>query len=91
MGVRENKVERYLHDKVVNIGGWTEKWGTEGNPDRVVFYNGKIYLVEVKTTDGKLTVLQQRKIPKIESTGVPVKIVKGHTEVDKFIEWLKTQ
>lgn len=39
MGVRENKVEKYLDEKIKAIGGITRKWvspGRDGVPDRVV-------------------------------------------------------
>jgi len=39
MGVRENKVEKYLDEQVKNIGGITRKWispGHDGVPDRIV-------------------------------------------------------
>ena len=89
MGIRENKVETYLHEEVIKLGGHTEKWGTQGNADRVVFLQGIIYVVEIKTLDGTLTVLQKRKFPKIEKTGVKVHILVSYEEVDEFIGFLK--
>jgi len=39
MGVRENKVETYLKDKMKELGGLTRKWvspGHDGVPDQIV-------------------------------------------------------
>lgn len=39
MGVRENKVEKYLDKKIQEVGGITRKWvspGRDGVPDRIV-------------------------------------------------------
>lgn len=39
MGVRENKVEKYLDEQVTKLGGITRKWvspGRDGVPDRIV-------------------------------------------------------
>ena len=39
MGVRENKVEKYLDEMIQSIGGITRKWvspGRDGVPDRIV-------------------------------------------------------
>ena len=40
MGVRENKVEKYLDEQVTLLGGITRKWispGVDGVPDRIAF------------------------------------------------------
>ena len=51
MGVRENKVEKYLDAEVNRLGGITRKWvspGRDGVPDRIIILNGHICFVEVK-------------------------------------------
>lgn len=88
MGVRENKVERYLDDQVKRIGGITRKWvspGRDGVPDRIVIRNGKVVFVEVKTTDGKLSPAQVREHDRLRDQGVRVVTIHGEQGVDVFI------
>jgi len=90
MGVRENKVETYLHDCVTRLGGTTRKWvGRKGVPDRVVIVPGATWLVEVKTTDGALSPEQQREHKRLRDAGATVRTVYGHAGVDELIEELK--
>lgn len=92
MGVRENKVEKYLDSEVTKLGGITRKWvspGRDGVPDRVCILEGVVYFVEVKTTCGKLSVVQEREHARIEATGVSVFTVYGHEGVDTFISMVK--
>lgn len=88
MGVRENKVEKYLNDEIVNIGGITRKWvspGRDGVPDRIVFFNNAVWLVEVKTIDGVLSPAQKREHKRLIDVGALVHTVYGHEGVDDFI------
>lgn len=88
MGVRENKVERYLDNAVTRIGGITRKWtspGRDGVPDRIVIRDGKVVFVEVKTTDGKLSPAQEREHQRLREQGVRVVTVYGEHGVDVFI------
>jgi len=91
MGVRERKVEDYLKDQVRKhlTKGLCEKWGTEGNPDRVVLYNKKSYYLEIKTCDGSEQSNQSRKIERIRDTGNHVYTLKGHDGVDWFINMVR--
>lgn len=92
MGVRENKVERYLHDRATELGGTSRKWtspGRKGVPDRIVIVPWAIWLVEVKTTDGKLSPDQVREHQRLRDAGAVVKVVYGHAGVDQLIEELK--
>lgn len=91
MGARENKVERYLNSEVERIGGLTRKWvspGNDGVPDRLVFFNGEVWLVEVKTTDGRRSPTQIREHNRLKKVGVDVLTLYGHTDVDDFIRSL---
>ncbi len=88
MGVRERKVEKYLNTKVEFYGGITRKWvspGNDGVPDRIVFYRGKVYFVEVKTTDGELSKVQCREHKRLELKGAEVFTVYGNEGVDAWI------
>lgn len=88
MGVRENKVERYLDKEVKGIGGLTRKWvspGRDGVPDRIVIINGAVIGVEVKCTDGKLSAVQHREHARLAEVGMLVTTVYGDVGVDGFI------
>jgi hypothetical protein len=92
MGIRENKVETYLHDSVTAIGGTSRKWvspGRDGVPDRIVITPWAIWLVEVKTEDGTLSPAQVREHDRLRAAGATVKVVYGHAGVDELIEELK--
>jgi len=88
MGVRENKVERYLHDRVTALGGTSRKWaspGMRGVPDRIVIVPWGVWLVEVKTSDGKLFSDQVREHQRLTDAGARVRTVCGHQGVDQLI------
>lgn len=92
MGVRENKVEKYLDSEVKKIGGITRKWvspGRDGVPDRIVIVKGQIWFVEVKTVDGRLSVAQNREHARLIEAGANVCTVYGEEGVDSFIRgWM---
>lgn len=88
MGTRENKVETYLNDRVIQIGGITEKWGMNKNPDRIVIVKGAVLFVEVKTEDGNFQPGQERKHERLKKHGALVFTVYGHAGVDLFINGL---
>ena len=88
MGIRENKVERYLHDCVTALGGTSRKWtspGMRGVPDRIVIVPWGVWLVEVKTSDGKLSSDQVREHQRLTDAGDRVRTVYGHQGVDQLI------
>lgn len=88
MGARENKVEKYLDNKVKQRGGLTRKWvspGRDGVPDRICILNGSVCFVEVKTTEGKLTSTQEREHQRLRDAGAQVFVVYGEKDVDNFL------
>jgi len=92
MGVRENKVERYLDKQVKQLGGDTRKWvspGRDGVPDRILFMHGDILFVEVKTVDGVTSTAQYREHDKLRGHGAIVTTVYGEKGVDALIAQLK--
>ena len=91
MGVRENKVERYLDQRVKELGGLTRKWvspGRDGVPDRIILLEGVVWFVEVKTTDGTLSGAQSREHCRLKESGAKIRTVYGEADVDSFIEEL---
>lgn len=94
MGVRENKIERYLNERVTELGGLTRKWvcpGHRGVPDRIAVVAGITWFVEVKTRDGSHFPQQTREIKKLRDAGAYVTTVHSHADVDRFIASLKFQ
>lgn len=92
MGIRENKVERYLRDQVALLGGVARKWispGRNGVPDQIVILPWGVWLVEVKTTDGTLSGDQIREHERLRAAGGQVRTVYGHAGVDELIKELK--
>lgn len=92
MGLRENKVERYLDSEVMKLGGITRKWvspGVDGVPDRIVFLNNRVFFVEVKTVDGRLSQAQIREIKRLRDHGADVRICHGATGVDTLMGELR--
>lgn len=92
MGTRENKIETYLNNEVKRIGGITRKWtcpGRRGVPDRIVMFKGTVWFVEVKTSDGELSISQIREQTVLIQNGVRVRTVYNKTEINKFISCLK--
>lgn len=88
MGTRENKVESYLKAQVEQLNGLCYKWTSPehaGVPDRIVIYCGKVFFVEIKTADGKLSIRQKREISRLINEGALVFIACGKKGVDFFI------
>ncbi len=86
---RERQIETYLKLSVERIGGLTRKYvspGYAGVPDRLVFYKGKIFLVELKAPGGILSAVQHVEIKRMAQVGIPVIIISSKTEVDRFMK-----
>lgn len=91
MGVRENKVEKSLKDKVRALGGKSYKWisGEPGVTDQIVIVSGHFWLVEIKTVDGVLSPAQKRRHEELGALGARVRTVYGEMGVREFIEEVK--
>jgi hypothetical protein len=57
-----------------------------GVPDRIVFLNQKVYLVELKTKKGKLSPRQTLVFEELKAAGFPVYVLNSKEKVDEFIE-----
>ncbi len=95
MGARENKIEKYLEDEVKRVfGGETRKWispGHDGVHDRILFISGlPAVFVEVKTSNGSLTLVQMREHKRLKDTGTTsiFEVVYGKNDVDLLINRL---
>lgn len=90
MGVRENRIERLLKDEVVKLGGNSYKWvGLAGVPDQIVIVQGRTWFIEVKTVDGVVSPVQQRRHKELTAIGAKVRIVYGDQGVHEFIKEVK--
>lgn len=90
MGVRENKVEKYLDKEMRRLGGLSRKWvspGRDGVPDRICILNGHVWFVEIKTVDGKISPVQTREQLRLSLAGAVVKTLYGEQQVDDFIKY----
>ena len=79
--MKESEIEKVLVREVKRIGGAAYKWVSPGNngvPDRIVIFPGRRpVFVELKTCKGRMTVLQEAQIEKLEKLGQEVAVVYG--------------
>lgn len=88
----ERDIEKYLNKKVKEIGGLSLKFtspGQAGVPDRIVIHQSKVYLVELKTVQGRVSALQMAFIRKLKKHGIEVHIIRSKQEVDEFVSDLQ--
>lgn len=85
----EKQIEALLTYGVKKIGGVAYKFVSPGNsgvPDRIIVMpGGKIYFVELKRTDGKLTCLQSRQINRLQRLGCETVVLYGNVDVSNFL------
>jgi hypothetical protein len=58
-------------------------------PDRIVILNQKIFLVELKTAEGKLSPRQILIFDELGEAGFPVHILRSKEDIDDFIKNIK--
>lgn len=85
----EKKIEKKFCDKVKAAGGLALKFmatACAGVPDRVVLMpNGRVYFVELKREDGKVSPIQKYMFEKFENLGSPVHVICNEKMIDDFI------
>lgn len=86
----EKQVEKYLVDRICNLGGLPWKFtspGTAGVPDRIVILNGLICFVELKRPKGgRISDMQEWRIKQLHKQDVKAYVLKNKEEVDYLIE-----
>lgn len=90
----EKKVESYLKKEVAKLGGLSMKWvcpSYRGVPDQIVMYHGRLWFIELKTTTGKLTPLQEKCHQMLRDQGFEVFTLHGADDVDEFIKIITGQ
>ena len=87
---RERDVEKTLKREMKNLGGMTYKFvspGNDGVPDRLIVWpDGCISFVELKTSVGKLSPIQQVQIDRLKGMGCDVAVVYGKSGVYSYLQ-----
>ena len=83
----EKQVEKYLTKRVKESGGLSYKWisTVSGVPDRIVFLNNQVHLVELKTLTGTLSGRQILVFDEIGEQGFPVHVLRTYDDIEEFI------
>ena len=85
----ERDIEKWLGERVKELGGLFYKFvspGNDGVPDRIVILpEGRIYFVELKTKNGRLSPIQEYQIRCLKMRGIDVIVIKG---IDEARRWL---
>lgn len=84
----ESQLEDYFARKVKEAGGWAVKFdpaACSGLPDRLVFYGGHVWLIELKLPKGVVSPIQQAMHRRFLKLGHKVKIVRTKDDVTAFI------
>lgn len=87
----EKQVEKYLVRRVKESGGLTYKWisSVSGVPDRIVFLEGRVHLVELKTETGVLSPRQTLVFDELGEQGFPVYVLRSYDDIEEFIRGAK--
>jgi hypothetical protein len=85
--VLEKEIESYLNKRIKQLSGLSYKWlsSVTGVPDRIVFLNQKVFLIELKTATGKLSPRQTLVFDEIGEAGFPVHVLHSKEDVEDFI------
>ena len=84
----ESKIENYLFNEIKKAGGICPKWvspNMKGVPDRIVFLNNQVWFVELKSTTGIRSKIQEHfeKILLLYTRNY--KIINSKEQIDEFI------
>ena len=86
----ERNIERKLVSGVKAMGGIAYKWVSPGNtgvPDRIVIFpDGKIEFVELKTETNKPTPLQTAQMKRLHHMNCVVYVLRGETAVNEYLD-----
>lgn len=82
MGQLEKNIEGWMKREIEGLGGLFLKFvspGNDGVPDRIALLpSGRIVFVELKTHEGRLSLIQGYQIDRIRTMGQEVCIVYGY-------------
>ena len=87
VSVLEKEIESHLTKRIKQSSGLSFKWlsSVTGVPDRIVFLNQKVFLVELKTATGVLSPRQVVVFDDLGEAGFPVHILRSKDDVEDFI------
>jgi hypothetical protein len=89
--ILEKEIEQHLVKLVKKFSGRCYKWQSTitGVPDRIVFLNQKVHLVELKTATGVISPRQVVVFDELGEQGFPVHILRSKEDVEDFINGAK--
>ena len=91
--MKKRAIERYLANKVKQLGGKSFKFVSPGNagvPDRIVIIpGGHIFFIELKAPGKKPRKLQQVVIKQLKQLGCNVLTIDSKEQVNRFIDEAK--
>lgn len=86
----ERTIERKLVAGVKAMGGIAYKWVSPGNtgvPDRIIIFpDGKIEFVELKTKTNKPTPLQVAQMKRLKKRNCVVYVLRGENAVNEYLD-----
>lgn len=92
---RERDIEKWLRKKIEEMGGQFIKFtspGNDGVPDRIALMpGGRIWFVELKTSTGTTTAIQDWQIGRLKKLGFAAIVVKGMSDARAFADVLKDE
>ena len=87
---RERDIEKWMREKIEQLGGQFMKWvspGNDGVPDRIaILPGGDVYFIELKRDGEVPTELQKWQIRRLKKLGCYATVVTGMKEARQFIE-----
>lgn len=91
--MKEAQIERWLNEKVKDLGGLSFKFTSPDNPgvpDRIyIFPEGTVYFVELKTEIGRLANIQKWQGSRLSDAGCNYRVIKGMEQARAFISELE--
>ena len=85
----EKQVEKYLNKRVKENNGLSFKWisSVTGVPDRIIFLNNQVFLIELKTETGVLSPRQILVFDELGEQGFPVHVLRSYDDIEEFIKY----
>lgn len=90
----EARIEDEVDKQAITRGGFTRKWGMNGEPDRLIFLpDGKVALLECKKPGGSAepTALQARNLQVYRGMGFMADWVASFSQVETFFARLDSR
>jgi hypothetical protein len=87
--MRESTIEKYFCQRVNKAGGLAFKWvspGAIGVPDRIVFFPGMVFLVELKSSRGKLRPDQKYQREQLAKLDFDVVVINSKEQAKAWVE-----